>query len=394
MKELGPSPWDNVEETYKEGETYKGKVVGFSKNGAFVEMEPGIEGFIRLRELSWTKRAQRPKEILKKGAEIDVKVLDVSAKKQRLGLSYRQAQEDPWPTIGEKYGVGTNWNGEIKELSNKGVVVDIGEVEGFLPRGRMGREAKRVPDMKAGERLDVQVIEIDPTLYSIIFAIPGEQEFGGGGQRGGGEFGGENRGGGGENRGGGEGRGGFGGGENRGAGGGPRGGGGPGGPRGGGDGNRGGGGGERRDRGDRRDRDRDRPPMPAVPPTNELKDASNAGSFSLGDLLGEAVKRKLGVQEEQEQKAAQKESRESAPKPANAGAPAAASSEPAATPSEPASESAGATAPVAEPEASNAAGADMEQGVSSANAGATEPGEGAASEGGESTPNEGSATEQ
>jgi predicted RNA-binding protein with RPS1 domain len=281
MKELGPSPWDQVEERYPEGSTVNGKVVGFSKNGAFVEVEPGIEGFIRMRELSWTKRVQRPKDVLKKGAEIPVKVLEVSGRRQRLSLSYRQAIEDPWPQIAEKYAVGTSWKGAITELSNKGVVVDIGEVEGFLPRGRMGREAKRLPDMKQGEELEVNVIEVDAARNSLIFGLPGADtgERGGLGER-------SERGEGG----------GFGGG-----GGGGFGGGGGGGQRGGGDrGPRGGGGGgdrgERRDRGDRRDRDRG-PVVPAKP-TDEIKSASNVSSFSLGDLLGDQIKSKLGIKDE------------------------------------------------------------------------------------------------
>jgi predicted RNA-binding protein with RPS1 domain len=293
MKELGPSPWDNVEERYPEGSTVQGRVVGFSKNGAFVEVEPGIEGFIRMRELSWTKRVQRPKDVLKKGAEIPVHVLEVSGRRQRLSLSYRQAVEDPWPQIAEKYAVGTSWKGNITELSNKGVVVDIGEVEGFLPRGRMGREAKRLPDMKAGDELEVNVIEVDAERNSLIFGLPGAEsggergersEHGGGG--GGGERGGFGGGGGGERRGGG-------GGGDRG----PRGGGGGGGDR-----------GERRDRGDRRDRDRG--PVTPAKPTDEIKSAANVSSFSLGDLLGDQIKSKLGIKEEPKKERPKQEKRE------------------------------------------------------------------------------------
>ena len=305
MKELGPSPWDQVEERYPEGSTVEGKVVGFSKNGAFVEVEPGIEGFIRMRELSWTKRVQRPKDILKKGAEIPVRVLEVSGRRQRLSLSYRQAIEDPWPQIAEKYAVGTSWKGGITELSNKGVVVDIGEVEGFLPRGRMGREAKRLPDMKQGEELEVTVIEVDAARNSLIFGLPGadtsergeRSEGGHGGGRGeGGGFGGGGRGEGG----------GFGGGQPRGDRG-PRGGGG------------GGDRGERRDRGDRRDRDRG-PVVPAKP-TDEIKSASNVSSFSLGDLLGDQIKSKLGIKEEKREPRAPKPERPQQPEQAQAGAP-------------------------------------------------------------------------
>jgi predicted RNA-binding protein with RPS1 domain len=246
-----------------------------------------------MRELSWTKRVQRPKDVLKKGAEIPVHVLEVSGRRQRLSLSYRQAVENPWGQIAEKYAVGTTWKGNITELSNKGVVVDIGEVEGFLPRGRMGREAKRLPDMKAGDELEVNVIEVDAERNSLIFGLPGAES--GGGERGeGGER--SERGGGG------------GGGERRG--GGER-------------GPRGGGGGDR-DRGDRRgggrDRDRDRGPVTPAKPTDEIKSAANVSSFSLGDLLGDQIKSKLGVKEEPKRERPKQQERPAQTESASAGA--------------------------------------------------------------------------
>jgi len=234
MKELQPSPWEHVETAYPVGTIQHGKVVGLSKAGAFIELEPGIDGFVRLRELSWTKRVQHPKEVLKKGMEVDVKVLDASAQKQRLSLSYRQAQEDPWPGIVEKYAVGTRWEGEVREISNKGVVVSVGDVEGFLPRGRMGREAKKLPEMKAGDKLNVHVVDVDPKGLSLIFGLSTHDDERGGGR-----------------------------GESHGEGGG---------------------------RGRDRDRDRTAPP---VQPENELKMAGNVGSFSIGDMIGDAIKQRL-----------------------------------------------------------------------------------------------------
>jgi predicted RNA-binding protein with RPS1 domain len=256
MKPVGPSPWEEAETKYPIDSIQTGKVVGFSKNGAFIELEPGIEGFVRMRELSWTKRVQRPRDVLRKGADVQVKVLDISGRKQRLSLSYRQAQEDPWKEIAEKYAVGTQWKGKITELSNKGVVIDLGEVEGFLPRGRMGREAKRLPDMKAGEELEVTVLEVDPGRNSLIFGLGGGEDFRGGERQHGGERG--ERGGGGERR-------------------------------------------ERSDRGprgDRRDRGDRMQTAPPAKPVDEIKSAEVVGSFSLGDLLGDAIKKQLGVKEE------------------------------------------------------------------------------------------------
>ena len=186
--------------------------------------------------------------------EIDVKVLDSSSKKQRLSLSYRQAQDDPWPSISEKFHVGSRWEGEVREISNKGVVVGVEDVEGFLPRGRMGRESKRLPDMKAGDKLTVNVIEVDPDAHSLIFGLPrpeGEEDRG----------------------------------EPRGGGGGERRGGGRGGDRRDGDGFRG---------GDRGDRGRFGGPVTAV---NELKTSETVSNFALGDMIGDAIKKRLNYSE-------------------------------------------------------------------------------------------------
>ncbi len=247
-KELLPSPWEDAENKYPAASVQQGKVVGLGKMGAFVELEPGIEGFIRASELSWTKRIHNPKEVLKKGQEIPVKVLDVSGRKKRLSLSFRQAQENPWETLAQKYAVGTSWEGEIKEISNKGLVVGLEDVEGFLPRGRMGREAKRLPDMKAGDKINVGVIEVDPTRLSLIFGLPmperGEGGEGGGGGRG------ERRGGGGRDR----------------------------------------------------DRDDRRGPMPSAQPVNEMKSSETRGSFSIGDMIGQSIKEKLFPNMQQEEK--------------------------------------------------------------------------------------------
>ena len=299
LKELLPSPWEGVEERFPIGTIQHGKVVGLGKTGAFIELEPGLEGFVRASELSWTKRINNPKEVLRKGMDIDVKVLDSSSKKERLSLSFRQAQEDPWETIATKYFVGSRWEGEVREISNKGVVVGIDDVEGFLPRGRMGRESKRPPEMKAGDKLTVHVIEVDPEAHSLIFGLPraeGEEEPQRHEQRGGG--------GGGERRGGGGGRG-----ERRD-----------------GDGFRGG------DRGGRGERFGG--PVTAV---NELKTAETVSNFALGDMIGDAIKKRLNYKEAEQPKEAPKA--QSAPAPAPAAAPAAAEpSQTAAAPVEPASQ--------------------------------------------------------
>ncbi|MBK8912464.1 MAG: 30S ribosomal protein S1 [Chlorobi bacterium] len=280
MKELLPSPWGGADERFQAGSVYPGRVVGLSQVGAFVEIAPGIEGFVRLREFSWTKRIQHPSEMLRKGAEVNVKILEINAKRERLALSLRQAGENPWETLSQKFALGTNWEAQVKEISSKGVVVTVEDVEGFLPRGRMGRAAHRLSEMKAGEQLPVHVVDIDPANQSLIFGLviehddsapeeePVRREGGFRGREGGG-----NRGERGE-------------GHRRGEGGGGR-------REGGRD-----GGGRRDHRGDRGERgDRDRPVAPPQPPQNELKNSKLIGNFSIGDLLGEAVKKQLNYDE-------------------------------------------------------------------------------------------------
>jgi len=240
-KELLPSPWEGVEDRFPIGSTQRGKVVGIGKDGAFVQLEPGIDGFLRAGELSWTRRVASPRDVLQKGQDLDVKVLDVSARRQRISLSYRQAHEDPWPSLVQVYGVGSSWEGTATAISNKGVVVAVGDVEGFLPRSRMGRESRRLPEMKTGEKIQVSVLEIDPANHSLIFGLPNVELEGGGG---------------------GEGRG-----------------------------RRQGGAGRPERRGDDRGR------QPAVQPSNEIKSSETVTSFALGDLITDAIKARLSYGE-------------------------------------------------------------------------------------------------
>jgi predicted RNA-binding protein with RPS1 domain len=325
IKELLPSPWEGAEDRFVVGSIIRGTVVGIGKNGAFVNVETGIDGFVRIAELSWTKRVGNPREILQKGEEVDVKVIEVSTRRQRLALSFRQAIEDPWPALAEKYAVSTNWEGTISSLSSKGVVVSVGEIEGFLPRSRMGRESRRLPDMKVGEPMPVYVLEVDAATHSLIFGLvsaaeePAAEErsggysggggFAGSGEREGGGGGGRDSGGGGRSGGGGGfgggggGFGGGGGGRDGGSGGGRSGGGREGGGGGGGgrDGGRqgrgGGGGGGRRDDRGRRDGGRDERRMPSITPVNEMKSENTISNFALGDLLGDAIKKRLNFEE-------------------------------------------------------------------------------------------------
>src|SRR5256714_1397168 len=139
LKQLQAYPWKNVAAKYPVGTRVQGKVVSITNYGAFVELEPGIDGLIHISDMSWTKRVQHPSEVVKKGDEVEVLILNVDAENKRISLGLKQAQEDPWLRIGETYPVGTDLRGRVLRLMDKGVVVDLGhDIEGFVPMSQLG----------------------------------------------------------------------------------------------------------------------------------------------------------------------------------------------------------------------------------------------------------------
>ncbi len=133
LKQLLPSPWEHVETKYPVGTKIKGKVVNIVPYGAFVEVEPGIEGLVHISELSWSKRVSHPSELLQVSQEIEAVVLSVDAKNQRLSLGTRQLAGDPWQTAAEKYTVGAKVVGRVRQLTDYGAFIELEDgLEGML----------------------------------------------------------------------------------------------------------------------------------------------------------------------------------------------------------------------------------------------------------------------
>jgi len=183
MKQTEQDPWMVLPLKYPVGTRISGKVRNLTSFGAFVEIEPGIDGLIHISDMSWTKRVQHPSEVVKKGDTVDVVILNIDSENKRISLGLKQAEEDPWLRIGETYPVGTDLAGKVVRLMDKGVVVDIGnDIEGFVPISQLTPTGKQVASpadvVYEGMNLEMRVLEVDPIHRRIVLAvtnIPEEQ---------------------------------------------------------------------------------------------------------------------------------------------------------------------------------------------------------------------------
>ena len=183
MKQTETDPWTVLPLKYPVGTRITGKVRNLTSFGAFVEIEPGIDGLIHISDMSWTKRVQHPSEVVKKGDTVDVVILNIDSENKRISLGLKQAEEDPWLRIGETYAVGTELRGSIVRLMDKGVVVALGQdIEGFVPLSQLnitGRIVQNPAEVAfEGMLLDLRVLEVDPIHRRIVLAvtnIPEEQ---------------------------------------------------------------------------------------------------------------------------------------------------------------------------------------------------------------------------
>ena len=167
MKQLTPDPWEDIEKKYPVGSKHKGTVRNFTNFGAFVELEEGVDGLIYISDLTWNKRVKHPSDVLNIGDEVEVIVLDVDKDGRKLSLGLKQLQENVWDTYADKYAVGTDHEGEVKEAAGKGATVLLdGEVEAFAPGRLMMKEDGT--KLKKGEKAQFKVIEFDKDAQKIV----------------------------------------------------------------------------------------------------------------------------------------------------------------------------------------------------------------------------------
>jgi small subunit ribosomal protein S1 len=175
MKQKTPDPWLSVEEKYPVGSTVSGRVVNIVDYGAFVELEPGVEGLIHVSEMSWTRRIPHPSRLLRKGDVIQARVLDVDANKQKISLGIKQLQPNPWELLSEKYPVGSRIQGTVRNLTDFGAFVEIEEgIDGLIHVSDLSW-AKRVMNpsdiLSEGEQVEVVVLSIDSEKQRVSLGL-------------------------------------------------------------------------------------------------------------------------------------------------------------------------------------------------------------------------------
>jgi small subunit ribosomal protein S1 len=164
-KQLLPDPWATVPERFPVGTRVQGKIVGVTDYGAFVQIEPGVEGLVHVSEMSWSKRTKHPSKIVKEGDEVDVVVLEVKTDQRRISLGLKQTLPDPWDAAAEKYPVGTVINGRIRNLADFGAFVEIEEgMEGLIHISDVSwTERIKHPSekFKKGDSVEAKVLKVD-----------------------------------------------------------------------------------------------------------------------------------------------------------------------------------------------------------------------------------------
>jgi small subunit ribosomal protein S1 len=143
LKQTQEDPWSHAEEAFPPGKKIKGKVQSITDYGAFVELEPGVEGLIHVSEMSWTKKVKHPSKVLEVGQEVECQVLEVDAKSKRISLGLKQLEPDPWTLFTEKYSPGHKISGKVRSITDYGVFIGIEEgVDGMVHKSDISWTAK------------------------------------------------------------------------------------------------------------------------------------------------------------------------------------------------------------------------------------------------------------
>jgi small subunit ribosomal protein S1 len=175
MKQLQGDPWEGIEAKYPVGTKVKGRVTNITDYGAFVELEPGIEGLVHVSEMSWTKKNVHPGKIVSTSQEVEVAILEVDPVKRRISLGLKQTLANPWESFAEKHPVGSNIEGEVKNKTEFGLFLGLeGDVDGMvhlsdLDWNRPGEQV--IEEYKKGDMVKVVVLDVDVEKERISLGV-------------------------------------------------------------------------------------------------------------------------------------------------------------------------------------------------------------------------------
>jgi small subunit ribosomal protein S1 len=182
MKQVEPDPWATIDERYAIGSRVVGKVRNLTDFGAFIELEPGVDGLLHISDMSWTRNVGHPSEILKKGQEIESQILNIDKENKRISLGLKQIQPDPWTTVAQRYPMGSRVTGKVVRLTDFGAFVELEPgVDGLLHISQMAHRPISRPDeiVSVGDELTLLVIRVDPherriglSLKELAHAMP------------------------------------------------------------------------------------------------------------------------------------------------------------------------------------------------------------------------------
>jgi len=165
MKQVEPDPWTTIEERYKPGTRVSGKVRNLTDFGAFIELEPGVDGLLHISDMSWTRNVGHPSEVLKKGQDIETQILNIDRDNKRISLGLKQIQPDPWSTVAQRYAMGSRVTGKVVRLTDFGAFVELEPgVDGLLHISQMAHRPIATPGevVNVGDELTLLVIRVDP----------------------------------------------------------------------------------------------------------------------------------------------------------------------------------------------------------------------------------------
>ena len=175
LKQTTKNPWDEIDRKFPVGAKVRGKVVNLVPYGAFVEIEPGVEGLVHITEMSWTKRINKPSELLKVGQELDAVVLGIQKDEQKISLGLRQLEPNPWDMVRHNYPMGARVRGKVRNMTTYGAFIELEEgIDGMVHVSDMSwtRKVNHPSEvLKKGDEVDAIVLDVDPNQQRISLGM-------------------------------------------------------------------------------------------------------------------------------------------------------------------------------------------------------------------------------